>query len=115
MNAAHVRAEAAISTRNGLTVDFADFAIATLRWCQVKAVTELVSATLSDADCTAVYLFHDRVPYSRATLPDPARPIRDDHHDLGISSRCWPRSTSSSLAERSQGSAVDAAAWAQIC
>ena len=48
MNAAHVRAEAAISTRNGLTVDFADFAIATLRWCQVKAMTELVSATLSD-------------------------------------------------------------------
>ena len=36
MNAAHVRAEAAISTRNGLTVDFADFAIAALRWCQVK-------------------------------------------------------------------------------
>jgi hypothetical protein len=33
MNAAHVRAEAAISTRNGLTVDFADFAIATPRWC----------------------------------------------------------------------------------
>jgi hypothetical protein len=32
MNAAHVRAEAAISTRNGLTVDFADFAIAALRW-----------------------------------------------------------------------------------
>jgi hypothetical protein len=28
MNAAHVRAEAAISTRNGVTVDFADFAIA---------------------------------------------------------------------------------------
>jgi hypothetical protein len=82
MNAAHVRAEAAISTRNGLTVDFADFAIATLRWCQVKAMTELVSATLSDADCTAVYLFHDRVPYSRVTLPDPARAIRDDHHDL---------------------------------
>jgi hypothetical protein len=82
MNAAHVRAEAAISTRNGLTVDFADFAIATLRWCQVKAMTELVSATLSDADCTAVYLFHDRVPYSRATLPDPARAIRDDHHEL---------------------------------
>jgi hypothetical protein len=27
MNTAHVRAEAAISTRNGLTVDFADFAI----------------------------------------------------------------------------------------
>ena len=36
MNAAHVRAEAAISTRNGLTVDFADFAIAALRWCQVR-------------------------------------------------------------------------------
>jgi hypothetical protein len=36
MNAAHVRAEAAISARNGLTVDFADFAIAALRWCQVK-------------------------------------------------------------------------------
>ena len=36
MNAAHVRAEAAISTRNGLTVDFADFAIAALQWCQVK-------------------------------------------------------------------------------
>ena len=36
MNAAHVSAEAAISTRNGLTVDFADFAIAALRWCQVK-------------------------------------------------------------------------------
>jgi hypothetical protein len=31
MNAAHVRVEAAISTRNGLTVDFADFAIATFR------------------------------------------------------------------------------------
>ena len=29
MNAAHVRAEAATSTRNGATVDFADFAIAT--------------------------------------------------------------------------------------
>ena len=84
MNAAHVRAEAAISTRNGLTVDFADFAIATLRWCQVKAMTELVSATLSDrlADYTAVYLFHDRVPSSRVTLPDPATAIRDDHHDL---------------------------------
>jgi len=27
MNAAHVTAEAPISTRNGLTVDFADFAI----------------------------------------------------------------------------------------
>ena len=27
MNAAHVRAEAAINTRNGFTVDFADFAI----------------------------------------------------------------------------------------
>jgi hypothetical protein len=29
MNDAHVRAEAATSTRNGATVDFADFAIAT--------------------------------------------------------------------------------------
>ena len=29
MNAAHVRTEAATSTRNGATVDFADFAIAT--------------------------------------------------------------------------------------
>jgi len=29
MNAAHVKAEAATSTRNGATVDFADFAIAT--------------------------------------------------------------------------------------
>ena len=47
-----------------------------------EAMAELVSATLSDADCTAVYLFHDRVPYSRVTLPDPARAIRDDHHDL---------------------------------
>jgi hypothetical protein len=27
MNAAHVRAEAAITTRNGFTVDLADFAI----------------------------------------------------------------------------------------
>jgi hypothetical protein len=28
MNAAHVKAEAAISTRNGFTVDLADFSIA---------------------------------------------------------------------------------------
>jgi len=47
-------------------------------------MAELVSATLSDrsADCTAVYLFHERVPYSHVTLPDPATAIRDDHHDL---------------------------------
>jgi hypothetical protein len=47
-------------------------------------MAELVSATLSDrsADCTAVYLFHERVPYPHVTLPDPATAIRDDHHDL---------------------------------
>ena len=49
-----------------------------------EAMAELVSATLSDGpvDCTAVYLFHERVPYSHVTLPDPATAIRDDHHDL---------------------------------
>jgi hypothetical protein len=68
-DAAHVRAEAAISTRNGLTVDFADFAIAALRWCQVKLWPNWLAATLSDR-------------ISAVTLPDPARAIRDDHHDL---------------------------------
>jgi hypothetical protein len=49
-----------------------------------EAMAELVSATLSDrsADCSAVYLFHERVSYSHVILPDPATAIRDDHHDL---------------------------------
>ena len=49
-----------------------------------EAMAELVSATLSDrpAGCTAVYLFHERVPYSHVTLPNSATAIRDDHHDL---------------------------------
>jgi hypothetical protein len=47
-------------------------------------MAELVSATLSDrsADCSAVYLFHERVSYSHVILPDPATAIRDDHHDV---------------------------------
>jgi hypothetical protein len=47
-------------------------------------MAELVSATLSDrsADCSAVYLFHERVSCSHVILPDPATAIRDDHHDL---------------------------------
>ena len=62
MNAAHVRAEAAISTRNGLTVDFADFTIATLRWCQIKLWPNWLAQTLSDRAADDVYLFHERVP-----------------------------------------------------
>ena len=42
MNAAQVRAEAAITTRSGLTVDLADFAIASQPMLPSKAVTELV-------------------------------------------------------------------------
>jgi hypothetical protein len=47
-------------------------------------MAELVSATLTDrsADCSAVYLFHERVSHSHVILPDPATAIRDDHHDL---------------------------------
>jgi len=90
MNAAHVRAEAAISTRNGFTVDFAGFAIsfsATLGERSAAVVT-----FIDDSDRGAVryrsirmrnnrdnrhsggeregqgkdylYLFYDRVPLS---------------------------------------------------
>ena len=44
MNAAHVRAEAAIITRSGFTVDLADFAIASqLSMVAGEAMTELVN------------------------------------------------------------------------
>ena len=42
MNAAQVRAEAAITTRSGLTVDLADFAIASQPMLPSKAVTDFV-------------------------------------------------------------------------
>jgi hypothetical protein len=47
-------------------------------------MAELVSATLSNrsADCTVVYPFHEPLPYSQVTLPDPGTATRDDHHDL---------------------------------
>ena len=40
MNAAQVRAEAAITTRSGLTADLADFAIASHPMVPSKAMTE---------------------------------------------------------------------------
>jgi hypothetical protein len=77
MNAAHVRAEAAISTRNGLTGDFADFAIAALRWwSEVKLWPNWLAQRVKAIEFRAV------------TLLDPARAIRDDHHDL---EHCEPR------------------------
>jgi hypothetical protein len=56
-------------------------------------MAELVSATLSNGspDCTAVYLFYERVPHSRVTLSDPATAIREDHHYLEHFERCWNR------------------------
>ena len=93
MNAAHVRAEAAISTRNGFTVDFAGFAIgfsATLGERSAAVVTFISLLRIDDSDRGAIryrligmrnirdnrygeregqgkdyrYLFHDRVPLS---------------------------------------------------
>jgi hypothetical protein len=48
MNAAHVTTEEATNTRKGLTGDFVDFAIALDPMVSGEAMTELVSATLSD-------------------------------------------------------------------
>jgi hypothetical protein len=44
MNAAHVGAEAAITTRSGFTVDLADFAIASQPNGASEAMTELLEA-----------------------------------------------------------------------
>ena len=56
-------------------------------------MAELVSATLSDrsADCSAVYLFHERVRYCTLLCPTRQRPFVTTITIWSISNRCWNR------------------------